>query len=894
MKALRDDKNSKIGIYGMAGIGKTTMVEEVGKQAEKGPFDEVAMAVFSQNPDPNKIRGKLADCLNLTLDRESEEGRAGQLCNRLKNGKKILVILDDVWDDKITLKKIGIPADTDDNSIGCKILLTSRRLAVCKKMGFEKTFHIGLLSVDEAWHLFKRMVGDFIEADPQIHFVAQQVCRECDHLPLAICAVGGALSGLDDKHIWNDALEQLKHCQGYKIDGVEEKVYSCIEWSYKYLKQADVQSSFLHCSLFLEDTEIPIDLLVPLGVGTKFLESTDTTSMKQARDRTLVIVGILKKSNLLLEGEEENKVKMHDVVRDVAISIVSKYHNAFLVKDGVNVWLEKDYYTCCKVISIRASYNVRRLPDQLECPELRTLVLGSSNDSLLELPNSFFEGIKKLEVLVLNKKKLVPSSLSHLVSLRMLCLSDCELVNLSFIKELKNLEILVIDYVYEFKEMVVEIGQLTCLRLLDLREFNKDIEFPSGFLSCLSDLEELYISMKYNGWEVESNASIVEINCLTSLTALDIYIPKDVFLLLPKDLPNFQLLTKYKIWIGSYHYSYSVLDEHTETKVLGLDGIPLMDGLDVLIANAKVLYLVHFEGSKKVFHKRDGEWFSDLKLLFVWGCEDLDPLGSFGKLRVLKVGRCRSMKYLFSASTARCLPKLHELSVRECEALEEIIGGDEEVTNKVTFHQLKELTLNNLPNFRSIYANTKKTSTTESNTPSPLNNLSSMKRLQTNQASGSSPANGTVDVGISLSPPSSSSVSLPLSASSSFAHLYHFQPQVTDLEGLFSINDDINSTPGSTEASPSHSVQGLDKSVKSTSEPDDHREVTYPGLQKQVQAENIIGFPQAGVQTRNKKKLTKLEADDGEEYSHFAMLSSIEPKSYSEAQKSEDWVVAMK
>ncbi|XP_059653752.1 probable disease resistance protein At1g15890 [Cornus florida] len=478
-------------------------------------------------------------------------------------------------------------------------------------------------------------------------------------------------------------------------------------------------------------------MLVSLGVGTKFLESTDRTSIKKARDRTLVIVVILKKSNLLLEGEEENVIKMHDVIRNIAILIVSKDRNAFLVKDDVNVWPDKDDYECCKAISLRDSCKVCRLPDQLECPELRTLVLGSSDDSLLKLPNSFFEGMKKLEVLVLKGMKLVPSSLSRLVGLWMLCLSDCELVNLSFIKELKNVEILVLGHIYEFKEIVFEIGQLTCLRLLNLKEFNKNIGFSSGFLSLLSDLEELCIPKAYDGWEVEGNASIVEINCLTSLTALRIYVPNDVFLLLPTELPSFQLLTKYKIWIGSHYKSFSEVDQHIETKVLGLGSIPLMDGLDVLIANAEVLRLYYMEGLKKVLQDRDGEWFLDLKHLYVSRCKDMEhllgkpkwsskthgpsPLGSFGNLRVLEVFCCSSMKYLFSASTASCLPKLHLLQVIQCEALEEIIGGDEEFTDKVTFHQLEKMRLLSLPNLRSIYANTKKkTSTRECSMPSTV------------------------------------------------------------------------------------------------------------------------------------------------------------------------------
>ncbi|XP_059638750.1 probable disease resistance protein At4g27220 [Cornus florida] len=743
MEAMKDSGSYKIGIYGMPGVGKTTMVEEVGKQAEKGLFDEVAMAVFSQTPDLRKIQVKLADCLNLTLTKESEEGSAGELRNRLKNGRKILVILDDVWDDQTTLKKIGIPDDID-NSKGCKILLTSRRLEVCRRMGFEKNFEIGLLSKPEAWKLFKRTVGDYIEADREMLSVAGKVCRECGCLPLAILAIGAALKGEKGKHMWDDAHEQLRNSQGYKIEGVPEKLYSNIEWSYDYLKQTDLQLCFLHCCLFSEDTEISIDDLVKYGVGTGFLRGLDT--MKKKRDRAKTLVSILKKSNLLLEGKDENFVKLHDVIRDVAILIASKDPNVFLVKDAVNVWPENDDYRCCMAISLRTSHDVGQLPYQLVCRELRTLVLGcNTTDGLeLELPSSFFELMEKLEILDLYRINLLQSSLSNLVNLRMLRLRKCKLVDLSFLKNFKKLEILRIDdyYVepgvimrgyddYDFKHklMVDEVGQLHHLRSLDLRKCNCQMAetFQSGVLSHLSGLEELYLPLRFEKRVNKGNVSIAELHCLSSLNSLHIlhiWIPEHIIL-----LPSFQSLTTFHIWIGfpDWMDEYRCNREYTETKILGLKNVPWKVEYNVLMKNVEVLYLLNSEGAKKVLHHIDREWFLELKSLVVEKWVDMEhhllgkphgpcPLGSFGKLSELEVGKCGSIKYLFSPSTASGLSNLQKLIIKNCEMLEEIVGGDEEVVDKLIFHQLKVMRLDSLSNLRSIYSNTKKISTSECNT----------------------------------------------------------------------------------------------------------------------------------------------------------------------------------
>ncbi|KAG6794026.1 hypothetical protein POTOM_003259 [Populus tomentosa] len=94
MKALKDDNVNMIGLYGMGGVGKTTLVKEVGRRAkELQLFPEVLMATVSQNPNATDIQDRLADKLGLDIKEKSKEGRADRLWQRLKQVEKMLIIL---------------------------------------------------------------------------------------------------------------------------------------------------------------------------------------------------------------------------------------------------------------------------------------------------------------------------------------------------------------------------------------------------------------------------------------------------------------------------------------------------------------------------------------------------------------------------------------------------------------------------------------------------------------------------------------------------------------------------------------------------------------------------------------------------------------------------------
>jgi disease resistance protein RPS2 len=243
LEALKDDDVDLVGVYGMAGVGKTTLVKKVAEQVKAGRiFDVVVQAVVSQTPNLRKIQGEIADGLGLKLDAETDSGRADFLYERLKRETKVLVILDDIWE-RLELDDVGIPSGSDHR--GCKILMTSRdRNVLSRGMVTEKVFWLQVLPENEAWNLFKKMAGDVVKY-PDLQLVAVEVAKRCAGLPILIVTVARALK--DGKlSEWKDALERLKR---FDKDEMDSQVYSdlALELSYDSLKGEEIRSVFLLC-----------------------------------------------------------------------------------------------------------------------------------------------------------------------------------------------------------------------------------------------------------------------------------------------------------------------------------------------------------------------------------------------------------------------------------------------------------------------------------------------------------------------------------------------------------------------------------------------------------------------------------------------------------------------
>ncbi|KAA8539120.1 hypothetical protein F0562_025812 [Nyssa sinensis] len=738
MEALRDDQINVIGIYGMGGIGKTTIVKEVAKQAEKDNlFDEIVMSVVSQTPNVRNIQGEIAEMLGLILTEESKIVRAGRLCERLKHVEKILVILDDLWT-RLDLEDIGIPHGNVHK--GCKIVLTSRSQDVCREMNTQVHFLIGVLSELEAWNLFRETAGDAVDL-PDLHPVATKVAKECAGLPIAIVTVAMALKG-KSMHAWSDALHQLRASSTNNIKGMRANVYSSLELSYNYLESEEVKVIFLLCCLFPEDIDIPIEYLVRYGMGLRLFENV--CKLEAARDRVHFFIENLKACCLLLDGKVEGSVRMHDVVRDFALSVASQGQYKLLVRIGAGLkeWLKMDIFADHTAIGL-LYHQFYEQTSEFDCSNLNGLILGCDSN-LLKIPDTFFEGMKKLRVLHMHYTSLpsLPPSIQCLKNLRTMSLVRCKLRDISLIGELKNLEILSF-HGSDFEELAREIGKLTRLKLLDLSNCKQLKVIPPDVLSNLLHLEDLYIINSFEHWGMadqgqgtRSTASLAELKSLSHLSVLEMHIPN--IKLCPKDLV-FGNLTKFKISVGS---SFGVYAKYPYPKTLKFkldQSLTFYDGLKMLLKIAEYLIVEEMEDLEDVLRDSKGEGFPSLKWLEVNECHGnvylinimewlpssvfpnleklklrsmnnlkeicrghlpfgiFSELGEFSlfdlpellqlwedpsghacleKLKVLDVQNCKKLRNLFSRYTARHLGRLQKQHVGSCQNLEKIFAND--------------------------------------------------------------------------------------------------------------------------------------------------------------------------------------------------------------------------
>ncbi|KAJ0024686.1 hypothetical protein Pint_06798 [Pistacia integerrima] len=594
------------------------------------------------------------------------------------------------------------------------------------------------LSDDDARKLFGNIVGDLTDKCD----IAAEIIKKCAGLPLAIRTIANALKGKSD-YVWRNALHQLKSSNPRCVPEMDNTLYSTIELSYALLNSEEAKSLLLLFALGYAGVDIGFMPLLAYGMGLGFFQDVYTISDGISRIKSLI--DYLEDSCLLLKGDKDGTVKMHDVIHHVVASI-AKEKRMFHIQDGNGFEKVLVKRMCKDSIAIFLHWrDIDGLPERVKLPNLKlfTLCLCLKEDYFLQIPNHFFEGMKELKVLDLHNVHLLPlpSSFLCLTNLQTLNLLNCTLGDITMIGELRNLEILYFQSC-EFEQLPESFRQLTQLKLLQLADCPKLKVITPNVIASLSRLEELYIYNSFDRWEVEgqNNASLAELKRLSQLNTLCIHIP-NLQLIQQDFIP--ENLEKYTVHIGdAWEWSHEY--EPSRTLRLKFNGsLHLRYGVEILVEKAKYLYLDQLDGVKDILWELDREGFPQLKHLSVQNsseilyivnsigcipsndgfpileslflinlsnmekiCCGLVDATSFSKLRVLKVERCDRLIYLFSSFMAGNISQIQEIEVTYCKKLKEIFSkesedhvDENERNSEIESTQLHSLVLHCLPKF---------------------------------------------------------------------------------------------------------------------------------------------------------------------------------------------------
>ena len=651
-RCIGEENVGIIGLYGVGGVGKTTLLIQINNHflTTSHNFDVVIWAVVSRTLNVDEIQNEIWEKVGFCDDKwksKSRHVKAKDVWKALSK-KRFVILLDDMWE-QMDLLELGIPPPDQQNK--SKLILTTRSQDLCCQMGAHKKIQVKSLAWKDSWDLFQKYVGeDTLNSDPEISELAEMVAKECCGLPLALITIGRAMASKATPQDWKHAIRVLQ-TSASKFPGMGHRVYPLLRYSYDSLPSKIVQSCFLYCSLFPEDVTISKERLIYHWICEGFLDEFD--DMIEVKNQGLSIINTLLHACLLDETSNTCSVKLHDVIRDMALWItgeMGEMKGKFLVQTSAGLTQAPEFvkWRMAERISLMAN-RIEKLTGSPTCPNLSTLLLDLNSD-LHMINTGFFQFMPNLRVLSLSDTKIdvLPSDIFNLVSLQYLDLSGTEI-----------------------KKLPVEMRNLVKLKSLKLFRTFKLCSIPGGLISSLSMLQMVNI-YRCGFYESDGNESLVEeLGSLKYLTNLRTTIATaGVFE---------TFLNSGKLLSCTHALCLKIFNDSISLSISSLQTVKLLTWLR----------FEDFDSLREITFDWAGKYsnFSSM-------------VESFHGLGTVYILRCRVLKNLTWLTFA---PNLKFLTVEECGEIEEVIGvGAEDIGNMSPFGKLMRLKLFYLPELKSV------------------------------------------------------------------------------------------------------------------------------------------------------------------------------------------------
>ncbi|XP_057841845.1 disease resistance protein RPH8A-like [Cryptomeria japonica] len=464
---LEDAEVQVIAAVGMGGSGKTFLL---------------------QNHD---IASKLG-LEHKIVDAKVTDERAAELIQNHLEGKRYLIVLDDLWTlstENSTIDKLGLPAHKN-----CKIVVTTRNRQVALNSN-ARIYEMQNLSDEESWRLFciyafPDKVGN---REPQhMEEEGQKIVDQFGNLPLAIKTIAASLARTTLKN-WGLKCSQLERV--VNPIGEHDPFMEIMKLSYDSLP-AHLKSCFAYLSFFPEDEEIKAEYLMNLWIAEGFIPAGE-----EQWEMAWHWLDQLAQLCMLQVYEADYSVltkrcKIHDLLHDLAIHISREDKCGFSVEEVSSH--TSNSMGWCRILLAKKGLNIFNAISESRPVYLCTLSLYH-NYRITSIPENLFTTMRGLCVLDLSYTEIstLPASLGKMIVLRLLNLTNTQIKRRPRITNLRTLD----SYMYacareeaKFKSLD-NLVNMTQLQELSLTVYN-DMELKmieEGILAQLVKMRYLEI-----------------------------------------------------------------------------------------------------------------------------------------------------------------------------------------------------------------------------------------------------------------------------------------------------------------------------------------------------------------------------------------------------------------
>ena len=300
LKSLLQKKSKEvrvIGIWGMGGIGKTTIAEEIFNQI----YSEYEGCCLLKNVSEKLKRHRMesiGEKLFSELLNESVKKLSSDVKRRIGR-MKVLIVLDDVKDEDQLEMLFGT---LDWFRSDSRIIVTSRDKQVLVNNGVDNDylFEVGKLESSDALALFNLNAFKQSHFEMEYYELSKRVIEYANGIPLVLKVLGHMLRG-KNKEVWESQLDKLKRLP-------IQKVHDVMRISYDDLDRFE-RKYFLDIACFFNGLNLNVDYMKLL---LKDYESDNSVAvgLERLKDKALITIS------------EDNIISMHDILQEMGREVV--------------------------------------------------------------------------------------------------------------------------------------------------------------------------------------------------------------------------------------------------------------------------------------------------------------------------------------------------------------------------------------------------------------------------------------------------------------------------------------------------------------------------------------------------------------------------------------------